>query len=123
MSIDEQIAVMQAYKEGKRIEYKLKTNDKWCVNPQPGWNWEVCDYRVKQETEIRPYTVEELLVAIREHGPMVKYSEDYYPSITDINLREPANVTLGGERYLSFEELTLITWQDGAPCGVKENEQ
>ncbi len=38
MSIEEQIAVMQAYKEGKTIEYKLKTKDKWCINPHPGWN-------------------------------------------------------------------------------------
>ena len=122
MSIDEQIAVMQAYKEGKKIEWKYNNEIYgWSEVQDPAWNWRDLDYRVKPE--IRPYTKEELLTAIREHGPMVRYSEDYYPSITDINLREPANVTLGGERYLSFEELTLITWQDGTPCGVEEKEQ
>lgn len=124
MCIDKQITVMQAYKEGKTIECKYKNNDDtWSESPEPTWNWRDCDYRVMQDSGIRPYTVEELLVAIQKHGPMVEYSEGCYASITGVYSSEPATVFLDGERDLDLDGLTRYTWQDGTPCGVIEKEQ
>lgn len=51
MSIEDtkaKIAVMQAYVDGKPIEYKARhdPNDPWELNGDPGWAFENCDYRV-----------------------------------------------------------------------------
>lgn len=47
-TLDEQIAVMQAAKEGKPIQYRVDIgNGKWEDCHAPAWNWTACDYRVK----------------------------------------------------------------------------
>ncbi len=63
MSIDEQIAVMKAFKEGKTIECKVKNddNDPWTETKSPTWNFAVCEYRIKPEkTEIERMTNRQL---------------------------------------------------------------
>lgn len=48
--INEQIAVMKAFAEGKAIEYKRYSDDKWLnsLGPscEPSWNWADVDYRI-----------------------------------------------------------------------------
>lgn len=68
MSIDEQITVMQAYKEGRIIECKpkYKKEDVWEVLQEPVWNWQDFNYRVKPEPKHRPYTEEEIMKAVTE---------------------------------------------------------
>lgn len=51
MSIEDtkaKIAVMQAYVDGKPIEYiqNRVSGDNWDQIPGPSWNWAACDYRV-----------------------------------------------------------------------------
>ena len=47
------IAVMQAAKEGKEIQFRDRcnrgTDDNWVDAPSPIWNWATFDYRVKPE--------------------------------------------------------------------------
>ena len=49
--IDYMIAVMQAAKEGKAIQYRARcnrgTDENWGVAPRACWNWASYDYRVK----------------------------------------------------------------------------
>ena len=51
--IDYMIAVMQAAKEGKAIQSRLRAHrdvdEFWSYAPAPSWNWTVFDYRVKPE--------------------------------------------------------------------------
>ena len=51
--IDHMIAVMQAAKEGKAIQYRARgnrgTDENWGDAPSPIWNWAKYDYRVKPE--------------------------------------------------------------------------
>jgi len=45
-------AVMQAFAEGKKIEYKARdytTLAPWSPNDRPVWNWVAFEYRVKRE--------------------------------------------------------------------------
>jgi hypothetical protein len=47
----EAIAIMQAYVEGKEIQYKKKDEERW-LEPAVGgpiWNWYLTDYRIKLE--------------------------------------------------------------------------
>lgn len=58
-TIQEKIAIMQAFADGKKIEYKPTRSIKnTTISPQPPWqgistpqfNWGYNDYRVKEET-------------------------------------------------------------------------
>ena len=50
MTTKEMIAVMQAYKDGKEIEFKARgTYSNWQMACSPNWNWDYADYRVKPE--------------------------------------------------------------------------
>ncbi len=48
MTIQEQIAVMQAFAKGKRIQSQSNhvTDDAWCPSLHPSWDWYHHDYRV-----------------------------------------------------------------------------
>lgn len=49
----EKIAVMQAHLDGKTIQYRSKTSaGNWFSHPNPEWNWEDCEYRVKTEPRV-----------------------------------------------------------------------
>ena len=48
MTHDEMIAVIQAHKEGKAIQFKRHLRDKWeDVDSDPSWNFPEVDYRIK----------------------------------------------------------------------------
>jgi hypothetical protein len=49
MTVDEMIAVLQAHKEGKKIESNSHDGYGWLLTPCPVWNFLRYDYRVKQE--------------------------------------------------------------------------
>ena len=49
-TIQEKIAVMQAFADGKRVEYRDKdTPGDWRIAAFPCWDWEDFDYRIKSE--------------------------------------------------------------------------
>lgn len=48
MTTEEMIEVLQAYKEGKKIEMFVKTMGKWVEVKVPLWNFYDCVYRVKK---------------------------------------------------------------------------
>lgn len=48
MNIDEMIAVVTAYRDGKQIEFRRNDGEpKWLDNVSPRWNFESFDYRIK----------------------------------------------------------------------------
>ena len=64
-TLDEMIAVMQAYKEGKAIEFSCKGMDGWSNAKAPYWDWVTYDYRIKKQTKkvkllawLTPYSIE-----------------------------------------------------------------
>lgn len=127
MTIEEKIAVMQAYADGKKIEYKLKTKDNWCINPNPDWNWGACEYRVKSEKKIRPYTFEELQAEMAKGKIAVKQLEETrIITITDVMHHYNGyvkSVELAGSSIISFEQLMEgYQWLDGTSCGILEEE-
>ena len=46
-TIQEQIQVMQHYANGGGVE--IFSNDNWVDAINPGWNWNHCDYRIKEQ--------------------------------------------------------------------------
>ena len=46
-TIQEQIEVMQHYANGGGVE--IFSNNNWVDAISPGWNWNHCDYRIKEQ--------------------------------------------------------------------------
>ena len=52
-TIQEQIAVMQHYANGGKVEYKTIGASPWDSTPNPQWNWTGTDYRIAQPTTFK----------------------------------------------------------------------
>ena len=82
MTPKEIIDVVQAFEEGKEIEFLGKhTNNKWKTVETPGWNFDLFDYRVKQkEKELYQYLI---------HNPQIntyKTTIKFYENSFDLQL-------------------------------------
>ena len=66
----EAIRVMQAYVDGKEVEFKWGSMD-WNSTDKPEWNWSAYDYRIKPTAKLRPWTADEVPLGMqarnREH--------------------------------------------------------
>jgi hypothetical protein len=114
----EAIRVMQAYVDGKEVEYLGKKWDSkelfkqdWCYTHSPLWNWEHYDYRIKPTATLRPWTADEVPLGsqCRTKGDtkrflIVRTSDE---STRDEWLNKCEHSTDGGKTWL--------------PCGVVED--
>ena len=56
MTTEEQIEVMQAFVDGKQIQFKDEFSIDWIdLHSTPSWNWVDKEYRVKPESKYIPY--------------------------------------------------------------------
>lgn len=132
MTTKEMIEVMQAYERGEQIEYRMRTipknNERDLITKEPDWNWAEFDYRVKPQPTYRPYkNAEEFLKAQEEHRMNIQlkgcnyYRLPLYITDTIIGVQCPASNGSVVSIDVSYRELLEdYLWQDGTPCGVKE---
>lgn len=111
----ERIAVMQAYVDGKEIEFWDDEDPVWCLTSSPAWDPSL-KYRIKPTPKYRPFeSAEECWDEMLKHEP--------FGWVKDINNGELFQIQCvdGREgRYArSFEQ---ITFADGKPFGVIEEE-
>ena len=48
-SIESMIEVLQAYKDGKKIEYRIIGSTQWSAIDDPQWHFKGCEYRIAPE--------------------------------------------------------------------------
>lgn len=129
MDINKQITVMQAFANGKRIESKeiAKISD-WEECLSPSWNFEDFEYRIKPK-QLRKYTLQELLSAIKIHGLVLKYHEegyvDSYYTIVSFTYDSIGIIdAYDGETQNNFYDYYISekwSWaDDGSPIGIVE---
>lgn len=117
------IELLQAYIDGKPIEYKIRGIDKdWCQfekNDNPAFDWGTTDYRIKPEPTYRPFaSVEEAFNEAKKHGFWVDKGYGSYELITRIDQGD--NSVLLTDMYYSFEVMLNFKWcDDKTPCGIK----
>lgn len=110
-TIEEKIAVMQAFADGKEIECKEICYTEWQKTVDPLWDWYSTDYRIKEEPkkpEYIPFTFEDAEFLIgkivksknQNWVEMIIWCDDTGTSVTD---------------YESL--LSDHTFLDGSPCG------
>ena len=115
----EAIRVMQAFVDGKDLEYK-RHDGVWMLTTMPSWNWNSIEYRIKPTATLRPWTADEvplgawlrykgnpqsirLLIVSNTECGLVGYQTNWpYKTL----LQEMEHSTDGG-----------VTWK---PCGVVE---
>lgn len=124
MKTKEKIAIMQAFADGKPIQYKFKDNptNKWmdfseCV--EPSWNWDLVDFRVKPEPKVRPYTFEEMCEAVSKHGALVRTKDKAVYTVIYFDEEIVSYLHDITETYAEF--MSKNVWlDDNSPCGVVE---
>lgn len=105
----ERIKVMQAFVDGKQIQYK-EDDGKWKDVKDPMWS-SINEYRIKPEPKYRPFKdAEECWQEMQKHQPFgwVKTDEGY-EQIWHVNKGDNFNATL-----------KTCTFADGTPFGIKE---
>ena len=68
----EAIRIMQAYVDGKEVEFKWGSMD-WNSTDKPEWNWSAYDYRIKPTATLRPWTADEVPLGAWMRNKSVQY--------------------------------------------------
>ena len=139
--IKQLVDVMQAYINGKTIQYydvdlsfkiehpgEPNFNDKWVdVDEDHLFRPDFYDYRVKPEPRYRPFrNVEECWQEMQKHQPFgwIKDKEDgHYSMVTTVDAAEgEKHISISGDYLCSLDvTMSLYTFADGAPFGINEN--
>lgn len=126
----EAIAVMQAYVDGKRIEYHhryaiLKNGE----TRDPNWDWVEFDYRIAPDPKYRPYATGENASSqligkrIRNKSTDTVWivfgaeSRGLIPSVVYVQIAHPSQQ---GKWVDAASLLSDYEFLDGKPCGVLE---
>lgn len=118
----ELLPVIQAFAEGKKIEYHNDNDDEWIETLTPVWQVGV-KYRIKPELKYRPFeNQEECWNEMLKHQSLgwVRYND----SITAIQNIAPEGITVNDGIKISnlyFEECLMnMKFADDTPFGIKE---
>ena len=121
-TIEEKIAVMQAYADGKKIEESYFGRS-WTETTNPAWQWVNYDYRIKPEPKYRPYkNADEFFAEAQKHGWWVILSSTHIRFF--VNAYGNTAMRTGSDWTTYEDVLKIMCWtDDGTPCGVLEEEQ
>ena len=119
------IKVMQAYVEGKQIQYK--DDEVWIDIDDPDWDWHNWEYRIKPEPNYRPFRdSEECWQEMQNHRPFgwIKNKNDgHYSMITKVNADfDKKHIAISGINIWTLSETMCdYTFADGEPFGINED--
>lgn len=105
------LPIIQAFIEGRQIEYRERGYTLWTETPSPIFNFATIEYRIKPEPKYRPFAnADECWQEMLKHQPFgwVKTDEGY-EQIWHVNKGDDFNATL-----------KTCTFADGTPFGIKE---
>ena len=119
------IKVMQAYVEGKQIQYK--DDEVWIDIDDPDWDWHNWEYRIKPEPNYRPFRdVEECWQEMQKHRPfgwIKNKNNGHYAMITKVNADfDKKHIAISGINIWTLSETMCdYTFADGEPFGINED--
>lgn len=132
--IEERIKVMQAYLDGKDVEFYDEKSGEWKLIFNPSWSHHL-RYRIKPEATYRPFdNAQECIEELKKHEPFgwVKNADDeVYDNILFVNdeTDEDGNIVKGKEACNVRTEsggcqdfgyyFEFYTFLDGTPFGIK----
>ena len=106
----EAIRVMQAYVDGKEVEFKWGSMD-WNSTDKPEWNWSAYDYRLKPTAKLRPWTADEVPL-----GAWIRYKR----ALHDRSILAWTSNQADRDMWLDEREHSTDGGKNWLPCGVVE---
>ena len=132
MKVNEQIAIMKAYEDGKTIEVKRYDETKWKsldYVENYKFNFSKYEYRIKPIPKYRPYeSVDETFNESEKHGFWVREKDRKYMSIicrlsTKVirvnNLDTTKEVVYINGDSSDYLLKNFVWTDDNSPCGIK----
>ena len=118
--IREAAKVMEAYANGKKIQY-LNDDNEWIDAPNPLFDWDNCVYRIKPEPKFRPFkSQEECWQEMHKHpdfGWVVAKDSKIMYHICVVGF---GYVVIDGISPIFSEAFADYEFTDGKPFGIKE---
>jgi hypothetical protein len=106
----EAIRVMQAYVDGKEVEFKWMSMD-WNSTDKTEWNWSAYDYRIKPTATLRPWTADEVPL-----GAWIRFKD----KPQDRHLLGWVSGQADRDMWLDEREHSIDNGKTWLPCGVME---
>lgn len=115
------LPIIQAFVEGRKIEYRELGEEHWSGTSTPTFDIESNEYRIKSEPKYRPFKdAVECWQEIQKHQPFgwIKASHGYFNIIGIMDDR----INFGTkENWLDYEYMfKMYKFIDGTPFGLKE---
>ena len=122
------IDLMQAYVDGKQIQFFSILENKWVDTIDPSW-LQGNRYRIKPEPNYRPFkNAEECWQEMRKHHPFgwIKNKNDgHYSMVTTVDAAagvDNKHIGIsGGNIWTLSETMCDYTFADGEPFGINED--
>lgn len=126
--IKEAAKVMEAYDNGKEIQFLNEEDDKWIDTPIPLFNWDKYTYRIKPEPKYRPFkNQKECWNEMLKHQPfgwlksIRKQEKVHIGRVFEVKdyvlITLSINEGINNDSSYFFNEYTFA---DGTPFGIKE---
>ena len=116
----ELLPVIQAFAEGKEIEYYDCNDDDWIETDCPIWAKE-SQYRIKPEPKYRPFkTQEECWNEMLKHQPFGWVKEISCEMLYLINGISNESIVIMEDINSFKEAMNIYEFKDGTPFGIKE---
>lgn len=106
----EAIRVMQAFADGKEVEFKWMSKD-WNSTDKPEWNWSAYDYRIKPTAKLRPWTADEVPL-----GAWIRYKR----ALHDRSILAWTSNQADRDMWLDEREHSIDGGKTWSACGVVE---
>ena len=119
----DRIALMQAYVDGKQIQYLNRLEGKWEDTTDPRWS-HGSSYRIKPEPNYRPFRdSEECWQEMQKHRPfgwIKNKNNGHYAMITKVNADfDKKHIAISGINIWTLSETMCdYTFADGEPFGI-----
>ena len=124
----DRINLMQAYVNGKQIQFFSILENKWVDTIDPSWS-QFNRYRIKPEPNYRPFkNAEECWQEMQKHQPFgwIKDKNDgHYSMVTTVDAaagEDKKHIEIsGGNIWTLSETMCDYTFADGEPFGINED--
>lgn len=122
----ELLPIIQAFAEGKTIEFRNKSFKEWSEIENPSFDPTITNYRIKPEPKYRPFNdAEECWQEMQKHQPFgwIKGKEGEHHSLITSIIADEEEVYINGiSGFVLDEIMEHYTFADGLPFGVKVEE-
>lgn len=120
------LPIIQAFVEGRKIEYRELGEEHWSGTSTPTFDIESNEYRIKSEPKYHPFKdAEECWQEMLKHQPFgwIKGKEGEHHSLITSIIADEEEVYINGiSGFVLDEIMEHYTFADGLPFGVKVEE-